>query len=147
MRASKYFRSVVLLLVFLVGTSSAALAQFGSAGSIRGTVVDQTGGVVPDAVVEIHNPISGYRQTTKTDASGEFLFLNIPRNPYHLSISKEGFQIASQDVDVRSSVPVELKIALRLKGASETVTVEAGSDDHLDHQRDDALRAQPASNG
>jgi len=133
MRASKYFRSVVLLLVFLVGTSSAALAQFGSAGSIRGTVVDQTGGVVPDAVVEIHNPISGYRQTTKTDASGEFLFLNIPRNPYHLSISKEGFQIASQDVDVRSSVPVELKIALRLKGASETVTVEAGSADLLEN--------------
>src|SRR3989442_967317 len=133
MRASKYFRSVVLLLVFLVGTSSAALAQFGSAGSIRGTVVDQTGGVVPDAVVEIHNPISGYRQTTKTDASGEFLFLNIPRNPYHLSVSKEGFQIASQDVDVRSSVPVELKIALRLKGASETVTVEAGSADLLEN--------------
>ncbi|PYU16730.1 MAG: TonB-dependent receptor [Acidobacteria bacterium] len=133
MRASKYFRSVVLLLVFLVGTSSAALAQFGSAGSIRGTVVDQTGGVVPDAVVEIHNPISGYRQTTKTDASGEFLFLNIPRNPYHLSVSKEGFQIASQDVDVRSSVPIELKIALRLKGASETVTVEAGSADLLEN--------------
>ena len=133
MRASEYFRSVVLLLVFLVGTSSATLAQFGSAGSIRGTVVDQTGGVIPEAVVEIHNPVSGYRQTTKTDANGEFLFLNIPRNPYHLSISKEGFQIASQNVDVRSSVPIELKIALRLKGASETVTVEAGSADLLEN--------------
>src|SRR2546426_5997292 len=133
MRASEYFRSVVLLLVFLVGTSSATLAQFGSAGSIRGTVVDQTGGVIPDAVVEIHNPISGYRQTTKTDANGEFLFLNIPRNRDHLSVSKEGFQIASQDVDVRSSVPIELKIALRLKGASETVTVEAGSADLLEN--------------
>src|SRR2546426_816454 len=133
MRASEYFRSVVLLLVFLVGASGAAFAQFGSAGSIRGTVVDQTGGVIPDAVVEIHNPISGYRQTTKTDANGEFLFLNIPRNPYHLSVSKEGFQIASQDVDVRSSVPIELKIALRLKGASETVTVEAGSADLLEN--------------
>src|SRR3989442_15838252 len=114
MRASKYFRSVVLLLVFLVGTSSAALAQFGSAGSIRGTVVDQTGGVVPDAVVEIHNPISGYRQTTKTDASGEFLFLNIPRNPHQLIVSKEGFQISPHGVGFRSSVPIELNIELRL---------------------------------
>src|SRR5437879_13372730 len=103
MRASKYSRSVVLLRVFLVGTSSAALAQFGSAGSIRGTVVDQTGGVVPDAVVEIHHPISGYRQTTKTDASGEFLFLNIPSNPYHLSITEDGLPIASTTVDVTYS--------------------------------------------
>jgi hypothetical protein len=101
--------------------------------SIHGTVVDQTGGVVPDAVVEIHNPVSGYRQATKTDATGEFLFVNIPPNPYHLSVSREGFQVASQDVEVRSSVPIELKIALRVRGATQTVTVEAASADLLEN--------------
>src|SRR5437879_13910459 len=59
--------------------------------------------------------------------------MNIPRSRYHLSICVAGFQMASQDVGVRSSVPVELKIALRLKGASETVTVEAGSADLLEN--------------
>lgn len=125
---------LVLLLCSSLFFSSPTFAQSsGSAGTIHGVILDQTGGVVPDAVVEIHNPVSGYRQATKTDGTGEFRFMNVPPNPYHLVVSRDGFQSAVQDVDVRSSVPVELKLTLLAKGVAERVTVEAGAADLLEN--------------
>jgi hypothetical protein len=132
-----YDRRMLWVLLFclsflaLGATSSAQTA--GTAGTIHGVVTDPTGAVVPDAVVEIHNPVSGYKLTTKTDAAGEFSFVNVPLNPYHLSVSKEGFQTTAQDVSVRSSVPIELKISLTLGKASETVTVESGAADLMEN--------------
>lgn len=135
MRGDKHVQLVVLFVAFLLGFSRVACAQsVGSAGAIHGVVCDPTGAVVPGASVGIHNPVSGYRQSLQTDAAGEFRFLNVPQNPYHLSVSKDGFRSSEQDVNVRSSVPIELKIVLRLKGASETVTVEGGSSDLMEHE-------------
>ncbi len=99
---------------------------------ITGTVVDPTGAVVPKASVEIHNPVSGYDRTTVTDTSGNFSFANVPFNSYHLTVTLSGFDSSVQDVDVRSSVPVTLKISLNLAGATSTVTVEAAGADLIE---------------
>jgi hypothetical protein len=104
-------------------------AQSGSnSGSISGTVLDPTGAVVPDATVEIHNPVSQYDRSTTTDKSGNFTFPNVPFNPYHLTVNAAGFAPTSQDVNVRSVVPVSPKINLQVMGSSTSVTVEAGTD-------------------
>jgi Carboxypeptidase regulatory-like domain len=55
-----------------------AAQSAGTSGSITGTVVDSTGAVVRNATVEIHNPVSGYDQGTKTDTNGAFTLTNIP---------------------------------------------------------------------
>src|ERR1019366_3744966 len=39
----------------------------GNSASIAGTVLDPAGAVVPNAAVEIHNPISGLSRSTTTD--------------------------------------------------------------------------------
>src|SRR5208282_4013859 len=67
---------------------------------------------------------------TTTDGSGRFNFANVPFNPYHLSIAATGFAAHAQDVEVRSTVPLEVKINLQVAGSAETVTVqsEAGED-------------------
>ena len=96
-----------------------------NSGVIGGTVMDPTGALVPKATVEIHNPVSGYDRTTTSDTSGNFSFANVPFNPYHLVVTLPGFSSYSQDVDVRSTVPINLKINLSLAGATSTVTVEA----------------------
>jgi hypothetical protein len=101
-------------------------AQGGS--SISGTVVDPSGGVVVDATVAIHNPVSGYERSIKTDSSGNFSFSNVPYNPYHLSVTATGFAPYAQDIDVRSSVPLEVKISMNVAGTSTSVTVEGGGD-------------------
>src|SRR5262249_43691427 len=93
-----------------------------------GTVSDPSGAVVPNANVEIHNPVSGFSRTATTDTSGRFTIPNVPFNPYHLLVTDSGFVPYSQDIDVRSVVPVNVSVTLKVGGSSESVTVEAAGD-------------------
>jgi hypothetical protein len=127
MRGRYFFLRVFLSVGCLLALPGAVRAQSNS-GAVSGTVVDPSGGVVVNARVEMHNPVSGYDRSTPTDSSGNFSFSNVPFNPYHLSVKAKGFASYSQDVDVRSAVPVSLKISLSITGPESTVTVEGGGD-------------------
>jgi len=105
-----------------------AYAQSGNSTTVNGTVLDPSGAVVPNATVEIHNPVSQLDRSATTDATGKFSFPNVPFNPYHLSVSASGFAAHSQDIDVRSSVPLNLKINLTIEASNTSVTVESGAD-------------------
>jgi hypothetical protein len=99
-----------------------------NSGNIRGVVLDPSGAAIKGATVEIQNPVSGYDRTAATDAQGKFEFANVPYNNYHMTTAAEGFQTAVQDVDVRSPVPLDLKLGLKIGTATTTVNVEAGGD-------------------
>jgi hypothetical protein len=117
--------TVVFCLVLGLG----AYAQSGgNSTSVTGTVLDPSGAVVSNATVEIHNPVSQFDRSTATDNSGRFSIPNVPFNPYHLSITAAGFAPYSQDIDVRSLVPLTVNINLKVEGSSTVVTVESGSD-------------------
>ena len=58
---------------------------------------------------------------------------NVPFNPYHLIVTGKGFAPYAEDVDVRSTVPVNLSIALKVAGSAESVTVEANGEDLLEN--------------
>ncbi len=71
---------------------TALLAQSGgNSTSVTGTVVDPSGAVVPDATVEIRNPVSQFRRSTDTDDKGNFTIPNVPFNTYHLRVTAPGF--------------------------------------------------------
>ncbi len=111
--------SVVLVLGFvLLPTAGPAKAQLGNAGSIEGVVKDSSGGVVPGAKVEISYAVSGYQRDITTGSDGSFRFSNVPFNTYHLVVTTSGFAPYTQDVDVRSSVPTGIQIALKLGTAA-----------------------------
>ncbi|HEY1937412.1 MAG TPA: TonB-dependent receptor [Candidatus Angelobacter sp.] len=131
MKALLCFSSLAFMTVLFLLCIQAS-AQTSTSGMIQGVVTDPTGAVVPGAKVEIHNPVSGYDHTVTTDGAGRFAIPNIPYNPYHLSVSSKGFGPFAQDVDVRSAVPINLTIGLKLTGATETVTVEAGGADLIE---------------
>ncbi|MFB3915391.1 MAG: carboxypeptidase regulatory-like domain-containing protein [Terriglobales bacterium] len=118
--------------LFILGVAMAASpaalpcsAQSISSGTVVGTVTDQSGAAVVGAMVEIHNALTGYRQTTTCDTSGSFQFNNVPLNNYRLTATSSGFSPATQDITVRSSVPQTVKLALAVAGVQESVTVEA----------------------
>jgi Carboxypeptidase regulatory-like domain/TonB-dependent Receptor Plug Domain len=120
--------------VFFLALGLQAYAQSGgSSTSVTGTVVDPTGAVVANAVVEIHNPVSAFERTVTTDGSGKFNIPNVPFNPYHLSVTGPDFAPYSTDVDVRSTVPVTVNVTLQIKGSAETVTVEGAGADLLEN--------------
>jgi hypothetical protein len=104
-------------------------AQLGNSGSIEGVVKDPSGSSVPGAKVEVSNPVSGFHREATTDTDGAFRFTNVPFNPYHLVVTATGFNSYTQDVDVRSTVPTNLQISLKIGAAATSVTVEAKGED------------------
>jgi len=129
------FRKRVSLFILLLSVISVAVpirvaAQgMGMAGTVKGTVKDPTGAVIPGATVAILNPVTGFERTASADASGGFVINNIPFNPYHVTVTATGFAPHVQDLDISSGVPVNLNVAMELSGGKTTVTVTTeGSD-------------------
>jgi len=126
-------RSLFLVLVQLGVFVLLAGAQLGNSGSIEGTVKDSSGGVVANATVEINYPVSGYTRTAVTSGDGTFRFTNVPFNGYHMTVTANGFANYSQDVEVRSGVPIKVDISLKVGTAVTQVTVEATAGDLLEN--------------
>jgi hypothetical protein len=127
----------ILLPSFLLG--GCVLPAFGqsiNSGTVIGTVRDQTGAVISGATVEISNALTGYQQTTNTDENGSFRFNNVPFNPYHLAVTHTGFNTATQDVAIRSTIPANVNIALAVAGSQETVSVESLGADVIENEPD-----------
>src|SRR4030095_155774 len=125
----KIATSRLLLVVGLCVIATLSWSQVGSSGTIEGVVKDSSGAVVPNAKVELSYSVSGFHRETISGDSGEFRFTNVPFNPYHLVIKASGFAPFSRDLDVRSSVPVGVQVALAVASESTTVTVEAHDGD------------------
>ena len=113
-----------LAILFLL-TGSAFAQSLGNAGTIEGIVADQSGALVPKATITIANSVTGYRQTLDSGSDGTFRLLNIPPNSYHLTVTAPGFSSFTQDVVIRSAVPVQVKAILPVAAAESSVTVEA----------------------
>jgi hypothetical protein len=125
--------SAAFLVTLYLALGPSAHAQSGSSTSITGTVVDPSGAVVVHATVDVRNPVSGFFHNTVTDTAGKFTIPNVPFNPYHLTVTGTGFAPYVQDVDVKSAVPINLSINLKVTGSSEVVTVEGTAEDLLEN--------------
>ena len=114
--------------LLLLAWISPAFAQSISSGTVAGTVVDQSGAVVPGTTVELRNDITRYQQTTTTDSSGSFRFNNVPLNSYLLTATLSGFKTVSQNIAIRSTLPQDLKLTMEVGGLTEAVTVQGGAE-------------------
>jgi hypothetical protein len=100
-----------------------------TAGTITVTVTDPTGAAIPAATVTIGNRVSRLERKAQTDQNGVARFSNIPPNPYHIQVTANGFQDGSQDVSVRTAVPIALTVPLQIAEAREQVEVHADATD------------------
>src|ERR1700681_4518916 len=73
---------VIILGALAMGETSSFAQGLGGAGTVQGTVKDPTGGVMVAVVVDIANPVSGYKRSATTDGAGKFAFRNPPHHPY-----------------------------------------------------------------
>ena len=129
--------------------------SLGNAGTIEGAVTDPSGAAVPNATVTLQNPVSGYKQSRNSDATGAFRFQNIPPASYHFEVTAPGFATFTQDITIRSAIPIQVKAALSLAGSATQVTVEAASQDlvetdptaHVDVDRSLMLKLPSSSPG
>jgi hypothetical protein len=130
-RCQKPPRAGSILIVFTLLSFLSQAQSAGNSTSVVGTVSDPSGAVIPNAKVEIRNPVSGFERAVTTDTAGKFAIPNVPFNPYHLQVQAQGFAIYAQNIDVVSAVPISLNIGLTLQ-SSEVVTVEGTGQDLLE---------------
>ncbi len=87
-----YFRSVLFSVSIVLGVliSSPLLAQV-DMGSIQGTVLDQSGAVIPNAKVSLTNEATNLTVTTQSNASGAYIFTPIRIGTYTVTADAPGF--------------------------------------------------------
>jgi hypothetical protein len=119
-------RTAALLLLTILCGSGIARAQT-TTGTLRGTVKDETGGVLPGATVEAINDDSGFRVGATTGSDG-FYNISIQPGPYTVTATLPSFTTATRKVRVllgqTQGLDFELKLAAR---AAEAVTVSAAA--------------------
>jgi carboxypeptidase family protein len=113
-----------VLVAFLLG--GAAWGQ--TNGTIRGTVQDQTGAVVPGATVTVTLTGTDSTRSVTADKDGAFDFPELAVGSYNLTADAPGFKkFVAKDVVVTIGHVNLVTVNLQLGGSSETVTVEANA--------------------
>ena len=114
--------------VLLTSALLASLITFTSlgwagVGTVRGTVTDPTGAVVPHAIVRLGSQLSGYSVTTVADEQGRYSFNSVPFAQFTLTAEAPGFQPALRTEHLKSSVPLALELPLTVSQTKESVMV------------------------
>jgi outer membrane receptor protein involved in Fe transport len=104
-------------------------------GSIQGVIKDPTGALVPNAKVVVTQPVTGYQQTTQTDAQGFFKLVNVPFNTYKVRVEASGFQPAEESVDLHTTIPLNVDLSLSVEETTAAVTITTGGEAMLETDR------------
>jgi len=120
-------RYALLLAAVLVAAVWSARAQ-STFASVRGTVADVTGAVIPGATVTVHSLDQNFdRQTTTSDA-GEFVVENLQPGRYSITVEHPGFSkalVPSVELDARQDLRIPVTLSLAVQATE--VTVSAGA--------------------
>jgi len=120
-----------LALVFL---AVPLVAQTGL-GVVRGTVVDASKAVIPNAKVTLANSATGVAQTSQTNAAGIYYFGAVQIGPYTVNVEAQGFKKwegtltvqAGQTVVIDPSMEVgSLQAAVEVTAAAPVVATQGG---------------------
>jgi len=116
-----------LMSVLLMGGARMGLAQMPTS-TILGTVMDQTGAVVPDVTVTATSTETGVSRVTRAGTNGTYRFSALPVGSYTVQAEKPGFQTVIQS-GLRITIGQEAVINFRLQvgtvAESISVTAEA----------------------
>ena len=116
--------SAFLFLLSISALTSYSWAQQ-TLGGITGAVSDSTGGVLSDTVVTAVADQTGLTRTAKTNASGSYLFSNLPIGTYTITFVHEGFDTQKvPSIPVQADRTATVNAQLQVGQVSTSVTVE-----------------------
>src|SRR5580700_8352921 len=111
--------ATVLLLVV-----SAALPAQTTTGRILGTVQDQSGGVLPGAIVTITDVQRGVTRTLTADAAGEYVAPDLIPGTYKVRAEAKGFKaVERENILLEVAQDVRIDFSLPAGDATQTITV------------------------
>jgi Carboxypeptidase regulatory-like domain/TonB dependent receptor len=117
------FIASVIALAFLVILSTGAAFAQSTFGSVRGTALDASGAVIPDAQVTLHSVAENTDRVVKTDSNGAFTLENVKPGQYIVRATLSGFAetvVKGISLEARQ----DLRVPLTMTVASQATTVE-----------------------
>lgn len=131
-----YKKSIQLAFVLaclLAWNASRVYAQAGSQGTVVISVVDSSGGVVPQATLELVKVDTNELRQATTRDGGTFNFVNLDIGTYRLTVTKVGYSsTVLSSIVVHAAQTTDVTAILKVGKASETVTVDASATPLLD---------------
>src|SRR5262245_8920637 len=128
-------RPLTIFLLPAVLIVSSAMAQTGT-GTLRGTMTDDSGGVIPAADVTL--TAKGVTKTAQTQVDGSYVFQGLAPGPYTVKVAFPGFAPVSKPVNITSGGNLVVPIQLVLAAAKQEITVA--------EQSTTALSVEPDNN-
>ncbi|NNE68343.1 MAG: TonB-dependent receptor [Pyrinomonadaceae bacterium] len=118
-------RTLVLAVICLFSTALVYGQAQASSADLVGTVVDQTGAVIPGATITVRNSSTGVGRSAISNSEGVYQFLNLPPGRYQVTAEAATFKtIVIDDVVLTVGQRAELKIPLEVGGQDVTVNVD-----------------------
>jgi len=115
-------RSVAAVVFAILIAISTAHSQ--ATASLRGTVTDPTGAVIPEATVTIKSLENGSSRKTATDIDGEYSFPQVAPGDYILVAEKSGFAtVTNAHVKLLVNTPATLDLKMSLSTTGEVINV------------------------
>jgi outer membrane cobalamin receptor len=106
-------------------------------GELRLKVTDPAGLGVKSAV-QVVSEANQVRRTMVTDEAGNLVVKVLPFGVYRLEVQHEGFALFSDSIEIRSALPAEYRVTLRITPMSTSVTVK-DTDTLVDPYRSGAI--------
>jgi hypothetical protein len=99
-------------------------AQIGGGGTIKGTISDPSGALVPNAAVTATHTATGVETRRETTSAGLFVIAPLAAGAYTVSVEASGFRkLVREQVVVDGLSTVELNLNLEVGATTESVTV------------------------
>jgi hypothetical protein len=111
-------------LVFSLLVAS-SISLFAQASSLQGTVSDQQGATIPDAVIAITNQETSVSRRGVSSTTGTYSFPQLPPGNYRVDVQKPGFKASIQQVRLQINTPATLDLKLEIGQVSESINVVA----------------------
>jgi hypothetical protein len=106
--------------------SSVAAAQ--STGSLRGTIADSSGAVVPNATVSVRNTATGISREVQADSQGNYQVPSLSPGQYDLTVTASGFATTeTKALVINVGTTVVNNVKLNVSAVRQTVTVVAAA--------------------
>ncbi len=80
----------VICLALLFCVSAAVFGQGTDLGTIRGTVTDSTGAVIPGATITVTDALTNTARETKTNSQGNYEMFGLKPGTYRVAITAAG---------------------------------------------------------
>jgi iron complex outermembrane recepter protein len=105
-------------------------------GSINGTVLDPSGGVLPKATVAIRGEVGSLSRQATSDSQGRFSVDGLPPGTFTVEATSQGFANATRTgLLVVAGQPLSISLQLRVGDVSQEVTVSAADSESMAAQQ------------